>query len=346
MSYIPGSLSNSPSVTATGTITIQNSVPAGTATANSAVEITLNGNTTLSVQTTGTYTGALSLQVTVDGTNWITLGGIPFLNINTGVSSATIVSATQGIFQTDVAGATKARITALAAVTGTATVTLRAVSSAAMVALDAPLPTGANTLGAVTISGTPTVTANLGTGGTGATSLGKARDAAAAGTDTNIGIMAIRTDTLATVTPAVGDYEMLRLDSYGRLYINNQTVTILNPGFTIFKTTALTSTVQQIKATTGNIFGFNFINPNTVPIYVKIYGVPSASVTVGTTVPDRLLVIPAADAVNPGSIVLSNDETAFYNGATGLSIFATSVLSSVVTQTAPSTAIYAEVIYA
>lgn len=156
MSYLPNN-----DVTASGNITTQNLVPAGTATLGSAVEITLNANGTLSVQVTGTYTGALSLQATIDGTTWVTMGGIPFLNVNTGAYLATITSALAGIFQTDVSGFAKARITALAAVTGTATVSLRGSITDSLIALDAALPTGGNVIGHV-IADTGSTTAVTG----------------------------------------------------------------------------------------------------------------------------------------------------------------------------------------
>lgn len=143
--------------TATGNITTQNLVPNGVATANSAVEITLNGATGLGVQVTGTYTGALSIQLTIDGNRWETVTSTSLVNAITGVPTATIASATQGIFQAEVTGFARARITGLAAMTGTATVTLRTTSSSGVISLDNALPTGANTIGAVTISGTPTV---------------------------------------------------------------------------------------------------------------------------------------------------------------------------------------------
>jgi hypothetical protein len=146
-------------VTASGTITTQNLVPAGAATANSAVEITLSGSNAMSAQVTGTYTGALSLQATIDGTTWVTLGGTPLLNVNTGGYLASITSALQSVFQCEVGAFQKARITGLAAMSGTATVTLRATSGAsAMVALDNALPAGANAIGSVTVSGTATNT--------------------------------------------------------------------------------------------------------------------------------------------------------------------------------------------
>lgn len=122
--------------TATGSITTQNLVPAGVATANSAVEIDTHGASTLTFQITGVYTGAISLQLTVDGVTWVTLGGIPINNLATGAMSANVASAVVGIFQADVAGAARARLTGLAAVTGSANVTIVAAHEAAMIGLD------------------------------------------------------------------------------------------------------------------------------------------------------------------------------------------------------------------
>lgn len=141
----------------TGQITTQNLVPAGAATASSAVEYDVESFGTLTVQVFGTYTGALSLQVTLDGTNWITVGGTPFLNVNTGLYLATITSALQSIFKADVTGALKARITALAAVTGTANVTLQVSPATSIMGVNTALPAGAAALGSVTVaSGTIT----------------------------------------------------------------------------------------------------------------------------------------------------------------------------------------------
>ena len=142
-------------LTASGNITIINSVPAGVATAGSAVELVLaDGACALSVQVTGSYTGALSLQGTIDGTAWITIGGTVFFNVNTGVAAATIASATQGIFQGECSGFAKVRLTALAAVTGTAAVTLRASKTASIVALDSTATVAFAAAQAVTQSGT------------------------------------------------------------------------------------------------------------------------------------------------------------------------------------------------
>lgn len=63
--------------------------------------------------------------------------------------------------------------------------------------------------------------------GTGATNLGKAVDAASAGTDTGVAALAVRDDALGGLTPIEGDYSHLRVDANGALWvIPNGTVTI------------------------------------------------------------------------------------------------------------------------
>lgn len=117
--------------TASGSITTQNLNPlTGTATAASTVALTsLSGEGTLTVQVEGTYTGALSLQVRDDGTNWVTqTGNNTFIGVG-GAGTATITSGSTGIWQVGIAGFQDVRIAALAAVTGTAVINLRASTS-------------------------------------------------------------------------------------------------------------------------------------------------------------------------------------------------------------------------
>lgn len=140
-----------PDITAAGAITTQNLAGAvGPATTGSSVGFaSLAGYATAVVQVTGTYSGALTPQATVDGTNWVTLGGTPIVNLSTGAYSTTIASAATGLYAIDITGYAGFRLVANAAVTGTATVSLRAAQSAQMVTLANPLPAGTNTIGAI-----------------------------------------------------------------------------------------------------------------------------------------------------------------------------------------------------
>ena len=84
--------------------------------------------------------------------------------------------------------------------------------------------------GSLTVDGSVTLGANSGTDigdvdvtsvvpGTAATSLGKAVDSVAGGTDTGIAALAVRDDSLTTLTPADGDYAPLRVSSTGALHV-------------------------------------------------------------------------------------------------------------------------------
>ena len=143
--------------TASGNITTQNLVPAGAATAGSAVEIALNSQNQIAVQVTGTYTGALSCQVTVDGSTWVTLTGNWFF-ATTLNGSSTISSGTVGIFSVNVAGYAKARITGLSAMTGTAAVTIRA----SMGVNNQTIGAGAASIGSVTLAATTALVGDVG----------------------------------------------------------------------------------------------------------------------------------------------------------------------------------------
>lgn len=144
----------------TGTISTQNvGAPNGNAvTANSTVSFATNGTCdTASIQVTGTYTGVLSVQVQIDGSNWVTLTGNSSLtNAASGAQSATIASAAVGMWQLDVSAFTGVRVTALAAVTGSATVTILASSGSGIIGIDTPLTIGSGT---VSVSGYPTAAA-------------------------------------------------------------------------------------------------------------------------------------------------------------------------------------------
>jgi hypothetical protein len=113
--------------TTTANITTQNLVPTGTATAGSVCQTAaLNGACQVAIQVTGTYTGTLTPQGTVDGATWQTLGSSTALQVNSnGSFQGSITSATQGVFFANVAGFSKFRISANGAVTGTAVVTLQ-----------------------------------------------------------------------------------------------------------------------------------------------------------------------------------------------------------------------------
>ena len=121
---------------AVGQITTQNVSTLWGGTGGSSVVLAVEGPySVLAIQTVGTYTGALTVQGSVDGLNWVSYAGSQILNMNTGLYLATITSALQSTFQVDISGMKYVRVTALAAVTGSVRV--------AMAASEADSPRGA-----------------------------------------------------------------------------------------------------------------------------------------------------------------------------------------------------------
>lgn len=135
---------------------------------NQFVELPLTGDyDTGTIQVVGTYTGALTVQATLNGVTWVTLGGATALtNISTAAPAASIASAAQGIWQFDVSGFAAIRVIGLAAVTGTANITLAAGEGSGVVGIDTPitLAAGAASIGMVsTPVGTPLSVVSLAT---------------------------------------------------------------------------------------------------------------------------------------------------------------------------------------
>lgn len=153
-------------------ITTQNLTPTAAPTAGSAVQLFPGNAACVSVEVTGTYTGALSAQVTVDGSTWTTLTGSVFVPINGSAATAAIASGSTGKWTVALSGWTGVQITALAAFSGTANVSLNPGDGAAASASGGGVATSVNV---AQVGGTAVVTGGVaGTQGVGG--------AAAAGT--------------------------------------------------------------------------------------------------------------------------------------------------------------------
>src|SRR5579872_198587 len=122
---VPTSLSSVPSSTATGNIT-----------STQTVAINPSGQSTVGIQVTGTWTGTLAVEVSVDGTNYIATTTIPVLSGS--VQSANITA--NGIYQSNAAGFVSFRIRGNTVATGTAVVTLLGAFGNATIMADNPVP--------------------------------------------------------------------------------------------------------------------------------------------------------------------------------------------------------------
>lgn len=119
-----------------------------TNTANAVTLSGLNSASTLGVQVTGTWTGTMIVEATIDGTNWFSVPILSFAGILTVAGTTTA----NGQWQAEVGGIAQARARCSITGSGTAVVSLRSSVAAGLIGLDAPLPAGTNNIGGVNVA--------------------------------------------------------------------------------------------------------------------------------------------------------------------------------------------------
>jgi len=95
---------------------------------------------------------------------------------------------------------------------------------------------------------------------------------------------------------------------------------------------------QAVKASAGNVYGWNFYNPNGYDVFVKFYNTASGSVTVGSTAVVETVHVPGLDSV------VIKTETPIKSFSTAISIAATKLVADADT-TALDSDIFAHVYY-
>lgn len=231
----------------------------GTITAiNGNVAVSCQGKGTVTLQVEGTYTatGGFTPQARVNPSGaWVTLSGASTLLSNAGAYSATIASAAQGIYQVDVSGFAEFRIVALGAVTGTATISMRATDAVAMTALDQSLPAGSALIGGINAAQINGVAPLMGPGNTGTGSLRV---------------------TLATDQPS---------------NTNPRLVGTQTPSMAVASSAASTN-LTTVKASAGRVFQITVANYGASAAHLKIYNKASNPV-LASDVPRMTYTLPA-----------------------------------------------------
>jgi hypothetical protein len=146
------------------------------------------------------------------------------------------------------------------------------------------IPAGTNNIGDVDVlSVVP---------GTGATSLGKAEDAAHTTGDTGVMALGVRaaSPTERSAGPTDGDYEPFALNEVGAVWVSP--TASANGGLTIFRSIDLDETEEEVKASAGVVHGMWVTNTATSTRFVKFYNATAANVTVGSTTPVITIGIP------------------------------------------------------
>lgn len=188
------------------------------------------------------------------------------------------------------------------------------------VTVNAAIPTGSNTIGAVTQASGPW-TQNLTQVGGAAVALGQAAMASSipVAIASNQGTLNVQLQTGANVVGTV-----------------NLGASATPTGLSRFYSNAFTNTVLAVKVTAGKLHYVNIYNPNNTIVYVQIFNLINANVTLGTTTPDHSYAIPPMGWWDTGF----GDTGEGYG--TAISMFATTTSQG---STAPTTALVANGLY-
>lgn len=106
-----------------------------------------------------------------------------------------------------------------------------------------------------------------------------------------------------------------------------------------FRATGLVASAQNIKSSPGNLYGFSIINNGNLVAYAKTYEMPAANVNPGTTSSTETFAVPAQGVFYQE---VTNVPLRYYSG---LSVLATSTLSDLGTQVAPTGTVFFQCSY-
>lgn len=131
------SLTTAPDGNCGSNVSLPNSTATGSITTTQSVTLTpTGGQSAVGIQVTGTWTGTLFVEGSIDGTNFIQTTVVPVLSGS--VQSATITAS--GMYQANLAGFASFRIRGNSVASGTAVVTLIGTTGTATVMADNPFP--------------------------------------------------------------------------------------------------------------------------------------------------------------------------------------------------------------
>jgi hypothetical protein len=303
-------------------------------TANAVTLSGLNADATLGVQITGTWTGTVIVEGTLDGSNWFALPILSFAGVLTAAGTTTA----NGQWQAEMSGLASVRARCSVTGTGTAVVSLRATKTTGLVGLDAPLPAGSNVIGALTANQSVniaqvaggTAAANNGTSSANTLRVTVASDSTgqintlgniadnAAFTDgtTRLHMAGFIFDETAGTALTENDAAAPRIDSKRatvgviedattrgqRAAVNTSGGLAVTPtphtagGLSISRVISAASTnATSAKGSAGQVFTIIAMNTNAAVRYLKLYNKATAP-TVGTDTPVLTLPIPGNTA--------------------------------------------------
>jgi len=185
-------------------------------------------------------------------------------------------------------------------ITGTVTVGSHAVTNAGTFAVQAA-QSGTWNIGSITtLPSLPAGSNNIGDvdvlsliPGVGATSLGKAEDAAHTTGDTGVMALCVRRDTAATSATTDGDYNPCATDANGALWTTNSAIegtrlratlydsggneiVVPTAGLTHYAAAAASTNATSVEASSGTVYHYSLTNTTSTIYYLRMYNLASA----------------------------------------------------------------------
>lgn len=142
-----------------------------------------------------------------------------------------------------------------------------------------------------------------------------------------------------TYDPSTSGFRGLRTDDLN-------SAAAVDKGLTWLRNTGISATAVQVKAGAGNLYGWNLINSNTNPAYLKFYDKDS-SPTVGVDRPTNAVVVLAGSTTVPAITFSAPTVTPFRYFSSGIWVTVNTGVNGIfdTTATGPSVNLYAEIAY-
>lgn len=113
---------------------------------------------------------------------------------------------------------------------------------------------------------------------------------------TSLGTLATQTTAAAILAKIIAAPATEAKQDTGNTALTSILASLL-PTLSSFRSLTVNSTAQAVKASAGEMWGFNITNLDSVALYVKIYNVVAASVNPASDVPVMTIFVPALGAV-------------------------------------------------
>lgn len=240
---------------------------------NDAITLDCSNYNTIAIDFTGTFVATVSYDSSVDGATFS-----PHQGVTNGGATGGTSRTTTGQVIYNVAGINFLRLKITAYTSGSVVVTWSAV--------------------AVSLGPIPILLGSSISPGGGATSLGKAEDAAHTTGDIGVFMLGVRNDTNATFTSNDSDYSPIKVDGSGQIYVVSSLPSIqAGLGISQHRVISAGSTnATVIKGASGVVSSIHAANINAAIRYIKFYN-KATTPTIGTDTPVLVIAVPPSGTV-------------------------------------------------